>query len=56
MTVQTLYHTALVAHITGLTMMAGTTLVDYIMTKQFWKQYAIDKMKGLPLMKPLQNP
>jgi len=44
---QTLYHMALVTHIIGLTMMAGTTLVDYIVTKQFWKQYANDKTKGI---------
>jgi len=49
MSVQTLYHTALVIHITGLTMMAGTTLADYIMTKQFWKQFAIDKQQALAI-------
>jgi hypothetical protein len=43
---QSLYHIALVIHIIGFTMMAGTTLVDYVVTKQFWKQYAIDKTKG----------
>jgi hypothetical protein len=49
MTTQTLYHAALVAHIAGLTIMAGTTLADYVVTKQFWKQYAIDKTKGIAI-------
>ena len=46
---QTLYYTALVTHIIGLTMMAGPTLVDYIITKQFWKQYVNDKTKGIAI-------
>src|SRR5882762_5635819 len=49
MSTQTLYHLALVIHIAGLTMMAGTTLADYIMTKQFWKQFAIDKQQALAI-------
>ena len=44
-----MYHIALVVHITGLAMMAGTTLSDYVITKQFWKQYAIDKSRGLAI-------
>ncbi len=36
---QTLYQIALVNHIIGLTLLAGTTLVDYILTRHFWKQY-----------------
>jgi len=49
MATQTFYHIALVTHITGLAMMAGTTLVDAVITKQFWKQYANDKPKGLAI-------
>jgi len=49
MTTETIYHTALVTHITGLTMMAGTTLMDYVIFKQVWKQYAIDKMRSLAI-------
>jgi hypothetical protein len=40
---QTLYSIALIIHIMGLTLMAGTTLVDYMLTKQFWKRHAKDK-------------
>ena len=47
MTTETIYHAALVTHITGLTMMAGTTLMDYVIFKQVWKQYATDKTKSL---------
>lgn len=49
MTTETIYHTALVAHIVGLTMMAGTTLMDYVIFKQLWKQYAADKLKALAI-------
>ncbi len=40
---QTLYSIALIVHIMGLTLMAGTTLVDYVLTKQFWNRYDNDK-------------
>jgi hypothetical protein len=49
MTTQTIYYIALVGHITGLTMLAGTTLADYIMSKQFWKQYALERSQGLAI-------
>jgi hypothetical protein len=49
MTAQIIYPIALVTHITGLTMMAGTTLVDYILFKQFWKQLIKEKAKGLAI-------
>lgn len=47
MTTETLYHTALVLHIIAIVMVAGTTLMDYMMFKQFWKQLAADKQKGM---------
>jgi len=53
MNIQTWYHVALVSHIVGLTMLAGTTLADYIMTKQFWKQFAIDKLQALAINKAM---
>jgi hypothetical protein len=49
MGMQNIYHLALVGHILGLTIMAGTTLVDYILFKQLWKQYAVSKPNGLIL-------
>ncbi len=44
---QTLYQIALVGHIVGLAALAGSTLVDYVLTKQFWKQYAHDISKAI---------
>jgi hypothetical protein len=49
MTTLTIYHISLVTHIVGLTMMAGTTFVDYVLFKQFWKQLAINEAKGLAI-------
>src|SRR5260221_6489995 len=46
---QTLYQIALVAHIIGLATMAGTTLADYVLTKQFWRQYANDRPKAIAI-------
>lgn len=46
---QTLYQIALVTHIIGLTLMAGTTVVDFIMVKQFWKHYAHDSSKAITI-------
>src|SRR5688500_3201717 len=43
---QTLYQIALVTHIVGLSTMAGTTFASYVLTKQFWNQYASDKSKA----------
>lgn len=41
------YHLALVAHITGLTIMAGATVADAVITRQFWKSYLEDKSRAL---------
>lgn len=52
---QSLYNTVLVAHIIGLTMVAGTTLIDYITTTYFWKQYAIDKRNGITIQQTISR-
>jgi uncharacterized membrane protein SirB2 len=52
---QDLYNTVLVAHIIGLTMLAGTTLVDYITTGYFWKQYALDKQNGITIQQTISR-
>jgi uncharacterized membrane protein SirB2 len=46
---QSMYNTVLVAHIIGLTMVAGTMLVEYITTRYFWQQYAVDKRNGIAI-------
>jgi len=53
MTTETIYHAALATHITGITMMAGTTLMDYVIFKQIWKQYWADKNKALAISEAL---
>lgn len=53
MTINTIYHLALITHLSGLIMVAGATLMDYIVTMQFWKQYANNKSEGLAVIKAL---
>jgi hypothetical protein len=48
-----LYHLALVTHIIALTLIAGTTLTDYVIFKQFWKQYRADKPKSMVIIEAL---
>jgi hypothetical protein len=45
----TLYHIALVTHIIGLSMAAGTTPVAYLFNKGFWKHYRSDKPTGMAM-------
>jgi uncharacterized membrane protein SirB2 len=52
---QSLYNAVLVAHIIGLTMVAGTTLVDYITTGYFWKQYTLDKRNGIAIQQTISK-
>ena len=44
---QTLHQIALITHIVGITLMAGTTLVEYLLTKHFWKLYASDGSRAI---------
>jgi hypothetical protein len=55
MATQTIYYISLVGHIIGLTMMAGTTLVQFVTFNQFWKQYETDKPKGLAINETLSK-
>ena len=50
MQIHTFYQLSLVLHIIGLTMMAGTTLIDYVVIRRFWVQLAIEKQRGLVLL------
>jgi uncharacterized membrane protein len=45
----TFYHIALVAHIVGITIMAGTTFIDFVTFRTFWKAFRRDKAKALLL-------
>lgn len=51
MATQTIYYTALVAHIVGITMVAGTTMADYVIFKQFWKQLESDRLRAIAINK-----
>lgn len=44
---QPLFQIALITHIVGITLMAGTTLVEYLLTKHFWKLYANDRSRAI---------
>jgi len=43
------YHAALVLHIIGITMMAGTAFIDFITFRAFSKAYSTDEGKSLVL-------
>ncbi len=43
----TLYDAALVGHIIGITIMAGTTFIDFITFRAFWKAFINDGPKSL---------
>jgi hypothetical protein len=43
------YQMALVAHVVGITIMAGTTLIDFITFKTFLKAYRTNRANGLLL-------
>jgi hypothetical protein len=44
-----IYKTALVIHVVGITIMAGTTFIDFIAFRYFWKIFGKDKTKSLVL-------
>ncbi|HVI44393.1 MAG TPA: hypothetical protein VM802_05975 [Chitinophaga sp.] len=48
-----IYHIALITHIAGLAMMAGITLADFILFRQFWKQLAKAREGGLAVSEAL---
>jgi uncharacterized membrane protein len=45
----TLYHIALVGHVIGITIMAGTTFIDFITFRQFNRSFPGDRAKALLL-------
>jgi hypothetical protein len=55
MTTQTIYHLALITHLTGLILVAGTTFIDYIITRQFWKQVANSKSEASAVLNSLSK-
>lgn len=43
----TLLHACLVLHITGIVLLAGTTLMNYIISRQFWSYIEIDRNRAI---------
>lgn len=50
-----IYDLALVTHLVGLTLMAGTTILSYLFYKRFWMQFAIDRSKGIAIHSALSG-
>ncbi len=44
---QTLYQIALITHIVGITLMAGATLVEYLLTKHLYKLHVSDRSRAI---------
>ncbi|AXY72861.1 hypothetical protein D3H65_02250 [Paraflavitalea soli] len=42
-----IYHASLWFHIIGITLLAGTTFVDFVLTRKFWAFYAKDQPAGM---------
>jgi hypothetical protein len=51
----TFYHLALTAHIIGLTLMAGTTIVNAVLFRVFWKQFAVNQVEGAAIYRALSR-
>ena len=55
MNTQAIYHLSLVTHIVGLTLMAGTTLVEFIVFKKFRKMVETDHSKGITILESISR-
>lgn len=42
-----MYKAFLVLHVIGITVMAGTTFIDYVIYRQFWGTYSKDSAQGV---------
>jgi hypothetical protein len=51
MTTFIIYRLALITHLAGLVMVAGTTLLDFIVTRQFWKQFSTNRSGGAAVLR-----
>jgi hypothetical protein len=46
-----LFNASLWVHIIGITLLAGTTVVDFLLTRKFWVIYARDRQEGILVRK-----
>src|SRR5215471_5154553 len=49
MNMATMLHVALVVHIAGIVLLAGSTVMNYIVSKHFWATLQIDKNKAIAI-------
>jgi len=47
------FQSFLLLHITGFVIFAGTTLIDVVTFRQFWKQYTNDKTKAAAVLQAI---
>ena len=45
-----LYLLSILAHIVGLVMLAGTTLISFIINRRFWRVYPVNSLKAEAIM------
>ena len=50
-----LFNASLWLHIIGITLLAGTTVVDFVLTRKFWAFYAINPQEGILVKKMLNR-
>ncbi len=55
MEAQTILKTFLFLHLIGLIMIAGSTLINFMVYKQFWTQYALDREKGVTIIQTISR-
>lgn len=52
---QNTLHLLLFLHLTGLVLIAGTTIIECITYNLFWKQYAADRAKGIVVLQTISR-
>ena len=55
MSTQTMLQSFLTMHLMGFVMVAGTTVVDFVAFRQFWRQYELDPAKGRAVFQALSK-
>lgn len=55
MNTEIIFHSLLTLHISGLVILAGTTVVDYVIFKTFWKLFDQEKEKSTSLFQAMSK-
>jgi hypothetical protein len=53
MNTQTILNSLLVLHLTGLVVLAGTTFINYLLLKNFWKVFDLERDRSVTLYKAM---